>query len=147
MEKESLMKNPWLKDIFSNSEFLFDQPEVINEISFEQKEPVFDHVLMSGDAAGMIAPLCGNGMAMAIHSAKICSEIVDEFLQSNISRMQMEKEYTLQWRKIFARRLWIGRNIQKLFGSGQASEFSVGLLKGSSIAARSIIRQTHGQPF
>lgn len=147
MEQKSLMQNPWLKEIFNNSEFLFDQPEVINEISFEQKEPVFDHILMSGDAAGMIAPLCGNGMAMAIHSAKVCAEVADSFLKSNISRSEMEQKYRYQWRKIFARRLWLGRNIQKLFGSGRGSEFSVGLLKKSSMAARAIIRQTHGQPF
>jgi len=147
MEQNFLMQNPWLKEIFINSEFLFDQPEVINEISFEEKEPVFNHILMSGDAAGMIAPLCGNGMAMAIHSAKVCAEVADSFLKSEISRLEMEKIYRRQWRKIFARRLWLGRNIQRLFGSGRGSEFSVGLLKRSSFAARTIIRQTHGQPF
>ena len=147
MENQALSKNPWLKEIFNNSEFLFPQPEVINEISFEQKEPVFDHILMSGDAAGMIAPLCGNGMAMAIHSAKLSSEIVDNFLQKKISRQIMEKTYIGQWQKLFSRRLWIGRNIQKLFGSGQGSEFSVTLLKNSNFAAKMIIGQTHGQPF
>jgi flavin-dependent dehydrogenase len=147
MEQKSLMHNPWLKEIFLNSEFLFDQPEVINEISFEEKEPVYDHILMSGDAAGMIAPLCGNGMAMAIHSAKECAEVANSFLKSEISRLEMEKKYRHQWRRIFARRLWLGRNIQRLFGSGRGSEFSVGLLKRSSFVARAIIRQTHGQPF
>jgi flavin-dependent dehydrogenase len=30
---------------------------------------------MIGDTAGLIHPLCGNGMAMAIHSAKLAAEI------------------------------------------------------------------------
>ena len=33
---------------------------------------------MAGDAAGMITPLCGNGMAMAIHSAKILTDLIIE---------------------------------------------------------------------
>ena len=146
-EQEVLTKNPWLADIFKNSEFLFDQPEVINEISFSAKEPVYDHVLMSGDAAGMIAPLCGNGMAMAIHSAKTCSEIVDGFLKKEMSRNQMELAYSRTWRGLFARRLWLGRNIQKLFGSGGSSDFAVDLLRKSSFISNLIIKQTHGKPF
>jgi flavin-dependent dehydrogenase len=40
-------------------------------VSFEEKKNVEDHMLMIGDTAGLIHPLCGNGMAMAIHSAKL----------------------------------------------------------------------------
>jgi flavin-dependent dehydrogenase len=57
MEADVLHRNPYLKSIYSNSEFLFEKPEVINEISFSPKEAVFEHVLMAGDAAGMITPL------------------------------------------------------------------------------------------
>jgi flavin-dependent dehydrogenase len=38
---------------------------------FQQKKKLENHILMIGDTAGLIHPLCGNGMAMAIHSAKI----------------------------------------------------------------------------
>jgi flavin-dependent dehydrogenase len=34
---------------------------------------------MIGDTAGLIHPLCGNGMAMAIHSAKIVSKLIGTF--------------------------------------------------------------------
>lgn len=76
MEREVLYKNPYLKSIFQNSDFLFKRPITINEISFERKTPVYQHILMTGDAAGMITPLCGNGMAIAIHTAKLCAEAV-----------------------------------------------------------------------
>ena len=65
MEKAVLQQNPHLRQIFGEAEFLYPQPEVINEISFAPKQPVEQHVLMCGDAAGLITPLCGNGMAMA----------------------------------------------------------------------------------
>lgn len=147
MEAELLCKNPFLNKIFKESDFLFEKPEVINEISFERKEPVHNHVLMSGDSAGMITPLCGNGMAMAIHAAKILSELVTKFLGQEISRKELEDLYQSDWNKTFARRHWAGRKIQSLFGSSFSSEIGVGLGKTFSPVARYLMSKTHGQPF
>jgi menaquinone-9 beta-reductase len=147
LEKEILSLNPILKNIFSNAEFLFDKPEVINEISFESKSPVEDHIIMVGDSAGMIAPLCGNGMAMAIHSAKIAAEVVGDFCTDKISRDEMEMQYSNQWRKNFQYRLWRGRNIQKLFGNPFLSAISVNVLMNSRTLSSAIIKSTHGQYF
>ena len=68
-------QNPHLRSIFENSTLLFEKPLTISQISFEKKQAIENHVLMIGDTAGLIHPLCGNGMAMAIHSAKIASEL------------------------------------------------------------------------
>lgn len=147
MEQEVLYRNPYLKKLFSESEFLFEKPVVINEISFEKKEPVFDHVLMSGDSAGMITPLCGNGMAMAIHSAKLLSDLADQFLNEEITRDELEKNYTSAWNSTFATRHWAGRKIQSLFGSPTSSEFAVGLGKTVRPVAKYLMGKTHGKPF
>ncbi len=149
METEVLFENPHLRSIFENSEFLFEKPETINEISFETKEPVWNHILMTGDAAGMITPLCGNGMAMAIHSAKILSDLIKENFESGkFNRIQQEKQYASSWDKAFTRRLWIGRQIQhKLFGSEWSSNLAVNLAIYSKPVARVIIKNTHGKAF
>jgi len=149
MEENIVFENPHLKSIFTSSEFLFERPETINEISFETKEPVWNHIFMAGDAAGMITPLCGNGMAMAIHSAKILSNLIKLYTEKKIvSRQQLESEYTHQWNKAFARRLWIGRQIQnKLFGSEFTSKLAVNLAIHSKPIARAIIKNTHGESF
>ena len=147
MENEIIHKNPFLRRLFSESEFLFEKPVVINEISFERKEPVFDHILMSGDSAGMITPLCGNGMAMAIHSAKLLSEIANEFLSDKIDRHEMERTYASVWNATFSARHWAGRKIQNLFGSSASSEFAVGLGKTFRPIAKYLMSKTHGQPF
>jgi flavin-dependent dehydrogenase len=147
LEKNILRKNPLLEHIFENSDFLFDKPETINEISFETKEPVFDHMLMLGDAAGMITPLCGNGMAMAIHSAKLASKFVFDFCNNSITREQLEKNYAAVWRKEFATRLWFGRQVQRLFGNEFASNIAVNLAVHSKFIANAIIKNTHGNPF
>jgi len=148
MEEAILFENPRIRKIFQNSEFLFEKPETINEISFETKEPVWNHILMTGDAAGMITPLCGNGMAMAIHSAKIVSDLISKHLNENFNRELLEKEYTKSWNEAFASRLWVGRQIQnKLFGSAWSSNLAVSLALHSKFIASQIIKNTHGKPF
>lgn len=148
LEQTILAENKHLKKIFSESTFLFDAPETINEISFETKEPVLNHILMAGDAAGMITPLCGNGMAMAIHAGKILAEHVVEYCHENKTRAQLEADYAHHWKQLFERRLQTGRLIQnKLFGSAWSSALAIGLAVSSKPLARFIMRNTHGTPF
>jgi menaquinone-9 beta-reductase len=141
MEEQHLYRNPEIRRLFHNSDFLLEKPVVINEVNFSKKEPVVDHILMIGDAAGLITPLCGNGMAIAIHSGKLAAEAIVE----NQSRIQVENQYAANWRKQFSRRLWIGRNVQKLFGSDWAANFSVNLLQRSPYLGRKIMENTHGK--
>ena len=147
MEREILYKNPYLKEIFSNSEFLFDTPVSISQISFDKKMQVHDHALMIGDAAGMITPLCGNGMSMALHAGKIAFEQINLFLQNNISRSQMELNYTISWKKEFSNRLRTGRIVQQFFGSNFLSNLLITVLKPFPFFTTRLIEQTHGEPF
>jgi len=147
MEEAVLFRNPFLKKIFTESDFLFDKPEVINEVSFEPKLPVENHVIMAGDAAGMITPLCGNGMAMAIHGAYLASEWSVRFLKGEISREVLEEGYASAWKTQFAQRLWVGRQMQRLFGSEALSNLAVEIIRRSSRLSLFLMRHTHGQPF
>ena len=148
MEKKILYKNPYLKEIFTNSEFLFEKPEVINEISFEKKTVVENHILMSGDTAGMIAPLCGNGMSMAIHSSKILSDLIlKHYKKEAFNRTLLEQEYTRKWNDLFATRLFAGRTIQRIFGKEFMTEAVIRGLKIARPATNWLIKQTHGKIF
>lgn len=147
MEEAVLSVNPFLRSIFQRAEILPDKPEVINEISFETKEPVEHHILMAGDAAGMIAPLCGNGMAMAIHAAKIATEWGNKFLRKGISREVMEDGYTAEWTSCFSMRLWTGRKVQALFGGEGASNLAVNLARHVKPVAKFLVQRTHGKVF
>jgi len=148
MEKRVLFKNPLLRGVFEESEFLFSRPEVINEISFETKSPLAEHILMGGDSAGMIAPLSGNGMAMAIRAAKIMSDLVIQYVKdSRFSREMMERSYVSAWNENFRSHLWKGRQIQKLFGNPFTSNIAVNLTIHLRSLANIIIRSTHGDPF
>jgi menaquinone-9 beta-reductase len=147
MEENVLFQNPILRQIFAKATFILDRPETINEINFETKAPVENHLLMIGDAAGMITPLCGNGMAMAIQSAKLASTNVITYFRENGTRVQLERNYASQWNSTFRSRLWAGRQIQRLFGSESASSLAINLAVHFPPIADLLIRNTHGKPF
>lgn len=146
MEAAIGRENPWLEALFSKSKRRFARPLVINEISFETKSPVEHHILMAGDAAGMIAPLCGNGMAMAIHSGKMVAEVAIRFCGGELTRAEMETAYAAQWRREFAGRLRAGRSLQQLFGGGTVSSLTVAMARIRPLA-HWLIQQSHGKPF
>ncbi|WP_346210582.1 NAD(P)/FAD-dependent oxidoreductase [Gelidibacter algens] len=81
-QEKVLFKNTYLKSIFKNTTAVFESPLTISQISFDRKSPVEEHMLMCGDSAGMIHPLCGNGMSMAIRSAQIASELIIDYLDN-----------------------------------------------------------------
>lgn len=147
MEKNILYKNPHLKTIFGNSEMLYESPVTISQISFDKKTQVEDHVLLLGDAAGMIAPLCGNGMSMALHGSKIAAGFIHRFLKGEISRELMENDYTREWRSAFYKRLRTGRWIQSFFGKVWMTNFFISFLKIFPSLTKALIKQTHGDPF
>lgn len=151
LELNVIRKNPYLNEIFNTAEFLLDKPKVINEISFEKKAPVEGHILMSGDTAGMIAPLCGNGMTMAIHSAKILSDKIITHYKRGLftaqKRALLEQDYTRAWEQQFAKRLWVGRQLQRLMGNEGMTSAALTLLNSLPPVANFLISKTHGKPF
>ncbi|WP_106793596.1 NAD(P)/FAD-dependent oxidoreductase [Aquimarina sp. Aq78] len=148
-QKEVLCKNPHLNTFFKSAESLFGTPITISQINFDKKKPVEDHVFMTGDAAGLIHPLCGNGMAMAIQSAQILSELlIKNYNQGLITqRKVIEIEYTKQWNKAFSKRLYAGRALQKILLNGKLQELSYTIANTIPAIVPRIIKQTHGEPL
>jgi flavin-dependent dehydrogenase len=147
MEQTILGKNPYLKKIFTESEVLFNNPVSISQISFDKKTQIENHVMMIGDAAGMITPLCGNGMSMALHGSKLAAEQINSFLQGKITRAVMEQQYRKDWRKQFVRRLKAGRIIQRLFGKNWITNFFISVIKPFPALINVLIKRTHGRSF
>ncbi len=147
MEENVLFQNPHLKRIFSNADILEEFPVTISQISFAQKSRVERGVLMLGDTAGMITPLCGNGMSIALHTGKIAAALGHRFLLGELTRQQLEQEYGRQWKQQFGARLRTGRLLQAFFGSKRLSNAFVGLFRTAPFLAQPVIRTTHGQPF
>ncbi|HTN05923.1 NAD(P)/FAD-dependent oxidoreductase [Agriterribacter sp.] len=147
LEQNILRRNPYLDKLFGAATFLYPSPLTIAQISFDKKTQLEHHMLMTGDAAGMIAPLCGNGMSMAMHGSKIAFQQIHPFLQGKISRYEMESAYQINWNTTFQKRLKTGRRIQGLFGREWLTNYFIRLMQPFPSVADRLIKQTHGEPF
>jgi flavin-dependent dehydrogenase len=147
-QQEVLHKNKFLKGLFEGSNMSFETPITISQISFEHKEKVKDHILMIGDTAGLIHPLCGNGMGMAIHSAKICSSLILEYLDGRIvSREMLESRYLQQWTRTFNTRIRMGKFLSGILRRERFSAVIMHVLVRFPLLLLPIIRMTHGRPL
>lgn len=147
-QQNVLSKNQFLKSAFENFELAFEKPLSISQVSFASKKPVEDHIIMCGDSAGMIHPLAGNGMSMAIRSAQMASLEILKFSNGKIeTRNELEASYSKLWNKEFSNRLKSGHIISRLFRLGIFSEVMMIFLKMFPFILPTIIKQTHGKPM
>jgi flavin-dependent dehydrogenase len=143
--EQVLFENIGLKNIIKNSKTTFATPLTISQISFDDKKAVENHIIMIGDAAGLIHPLCGNGMAMAIHSAKIASELVHNSLkEKSFSREKLEIAYQKKWNVTFQKRLKMGRLLAGLLLNPRLTKLSLKTVTRFPSLFKYIIKKTHG---
>lgn len=141
-----LRKNKHLNRFFNEAELAFDKHLAIAQVSFEKKERVENNMLMLGDTAGLIHPLCGNGMAMAIHSAKLASEEVLAF-QKHQSKPILFENYTQKWKMNFESRMKFGNYFQKLFMHQKLTNFGMAIGSKMPFLVEKMIQKTHGRPI
>ena len=147
LEETVLFQNPFLKNIFLNSEFLYDKPLTISQIVFNKKSTYSNHIFLLGDAAGAIAPLCGNGMSMGMRASKLLTHILNAYLQNEISEEQAVSLYEIQWNQNFSKRIKTGYYLQQILGKNNLTHISLKLLNTSPKLLQKLITLTHGQPF
>jgi flavin-dependent dehydrogenase len=147
-QDQIITKNPFLYSVFQESEMIFENPLTISQISFDKKQTIDNHVLMIGDTAGLIHPLCGNGMAMAIHGAKIVSELIVKYYRNEIdSRANLEKAYQKEWNLNFENRLKMGRFLAKILQKSILFSILMKILTNFPFLMPLIIKRTHGKPL
>ena len=147
-QKKELSKNPLLNTFFEEAKPIFKKPLTISQISFQKKEPVENHIFMVGDSAGIIHPLCGNGMAMAIRSSQIFSDLfIEAFQKDGFDRAKLEKDYATKWQYEFGERLRTGRLIQKVLMNPITSKAGFTLARSIPKLVPKIIEKTHGSPI
>jgi menaquinone-9 beta-reductase len=147
MEKNVLTRNPFLKKHLEKSERLYTEPLVISQVSFAPKSACEGNVLMTGDSAGLIAPVCGNGMSMAFRSSQLLSGYIILYIQGKIGRDTLMNEYSKRWRALFMNRVLAGRFIQALMGREYITGLTLRLLNHSPALTRKLVSLSHGDEF
>ncbi|MCC3156548.1 NAD(P)/FAD-dependent oxidoreductase [Hymenobacter sp. 15J16-1T3B] len=147
MERQVLMRNPLLRPYLQAAQRSDFPPLVISQITFRERSTVDNHVLMLGDAAGTIAPLCGNGMSMGMNAGFLLHPLLLEFLNGRISRAALEEQYTRAWRQLLSVRITAGRLIHQVFGQPQLTTAGIQVLRRLPFLTDFILKQTHGQAY
>jgi flavin-dependent dehydrogenase len=144
MLNETLCQNPRLEERLRPLTRLSDHYEAVSQVPLMPKERFVKDVCMVGDAAGMIAPLCGDGMAMALDAADLLAPLADDLLAGRRSPTAFRTAYERQWTRTFGRRMRIGRWVH---AAAFRPVFTKTLLRTCSLLpplARWLIRATRG---
>jgi len=144
--KAIIKENPGFRPIFADAYPAFERPLSISRIEFGPKERAGKHTLYLGDAAHLIYPLCGNGMAMAVHSGRLAGYLTREYIgPENASFETLAKTYDRQWQQLFARRLRWGKLLQGFLTRPYGMDWALRLSFWMPELHRAAIRLTHGK--
>ncbi|MFZ4797694.1 MAG: NAD(P)/FAD-dependent oxidoreductase [Bacteroidia bacterium] len=147
MEENVLYKNPFLEKYFTTFESFYEEPLAISQINFSNKTQQENGIIMLGDAAGSITPLCGNGMSMAMKASKILSDLLPQYFENEINNTQLIEKYINLWKQNFSTRLFVGRKIQSVFGNEIMTNLLISSLKPMPFLVNKLVSLTHGKPF
>ncbi|MCC7452452.1 MAG: NAD(P)/FAD-dependent oxidoreductase [Anaerolineae bacterium] len=105
-------QNPYLGEWLAQAMPVHQRWMSIAQVPFVRKPLVEGDVLMVGDAARLIVPLAGDGMAMAIHSGQLAATHVYTFLRGQLTAEALRQQYRAVWQQTFGLRLRVARALQ-----------------------------------
>ncbi|MEM9484330.1 MAG: NAD(P)/FAD-dependent oxidoreductase [Cyanobacteria bacterium P01_F01_bin.116] len=141
---KALYANPMLRERLSSLSYDSSQKHRLRQISFALKGNFDGDICMIGDTAGMITPLCGDGMAMALRTAEIVVPLLSELLQEETNISDFKQYYQQNWQREFQHRLQLGRILHGGFIQPQLANISVSLCHTFPALANWIIQNTRG---
>jgi flavin-dependent dehydrogenase len=116
--------------------FLSSEPVI-----FRARSPVEGGMVMIGDASGVIDPLTGNGMAMAIQSALVAMPFVLDLLARGGDRASIERAYVAAHRAHFAARIAWSRRVAMLLSRPALLDAALSAVRGAG-AGKLLLRKT-----
>ncbi|HVA66991.1 MAG TPA: FAD-dependent monooxygenase [Elusimicrobiota bacterium] len=114
----------------------------VAQIGFESKETSSGPLLFVGDAAAMIAPLCGDGQAMALRSAELLADLLAS--QPRLNGASLARHWDARWRAEFNGRMRIGRLLQTLMLSPWSCAAAIAMTRLVPPVGRRLVAATRG---
>ncbi len=142
-----LYQNPVLAERLASMDCISSASQALSQITFELKGKFDQDVWMIGDTAGMIAPLCGDGMAMALRSAELAVPMAADFLQGELEIDRLKRRYTKAWNTEFRTRLQLGRLMHYGFIYPAIAHIGVQLCHQIPAVGDALIRATRGTSY
>jgi flavin-dependent dehydrogenase len=102
-------QNPLLADRLSGAVPVLEQWMSIARVPFVSRQVITDDILMTGDAAGMITPLTGDGMEIALQSGELAAQHLNAYLLTHHDADRLLSDYDRAWTETFQGRVRLGR--------------------------------------
>ncbi len=116
----------------------------VGQVTFAPKPLVDGGLVMVGDAAGMIAPLCGDGMSMALRGAELLAPRLAAHLRGDLTSAAFEADYRAAFADAFATRLRLGRLLHRVATRPGTARAAVEVCRHAPALGRWVIRHTRG---
>jgi menaquinone-9 beta-reductase len=118
------------------------QPNFLSSdpVIFRSRAPVENGIWMIGDASGIVDPLTGNGMAMAMQSAAIAARWIGRMLDGADARASQDG-YAVAHSEFFRSRIRWSRRVAILLSHPRLLDASLGLVR-SPAAGEFLLRRT-----
>ncbi|HMB93237.1 MAG TPA: NAD(P)/FAD-dependent oxidoreductase [Rhodothermales bacterium] len=144
MIDQSLAQNPALARRFVQMERVSDRLIAGSQVTFVPKGAFSGDVCMIGDTAGMIAPMCGDGMAMALRGAELAVPLVARSLDDNETAAAFRERYARVWHNEFGLRMRLGRWMHHGYCHPTIARLGVAACHYLPPLGRWLIRHTRG---
>lgn len=142
---EHLSRNPILAERLSTESFGDASFLSAGQLTFRARGCFHGDVALVGDAAGMISPLCGDGIAMAAESAALLASSLSQWLAGRRSYDWVRADYSANWSNRFESRLAIGNAIQRLLVNEAAANRVVRLARRFPNVVARLFEATRGR--
>jgi menaquinone-9 beta-reductase len=76
-------------------------PTTVAPLSFAEPQPVQDHILMAGDAAGFVDPFVGDGISLALRSGALAAQCLKSFFDGRLPLQDAAETYTEEYQRQF----------------------------------------------
>jgi len=139
---EASGQNPALARRLAGLDPLSPIPLTAASMSFQRRRPIDGRLLCLGDAAAMIAPLCGDGIGMALSSAVLARDWVKHRLAGDVTPDAMLSGYARSWRRAFLRQLEVGEALQRLLLAPRTAAWTVRMCRALPALTGWLVRHT-----
>ncbi len=102
-------QNPLLAERLRDATSVLENWLSIARVPFVSRQVVTNEILMAGDAAGMITPLTGDGMEIALQSGELAATHLTAYLKRHHSADRLFRDYRQSWQATFQTRVRLGR--------------------------------------
>jgi flavin-dependent dehydrogenase len=138
-------QNPHLSAWLEQAERIHQRWITIAQIPFGPKLAVDRDVIMAGDAAGLIVPLAGDGISMALEGGQMAAQWVMRYLEGNVDAAHLRAGYARAWSDCFAFRLRLGRALQPLLLNPRMTGAALRLLGMVPRVGAALVGRTRGR--